>query len=279
MTASLPSEPGLRIVLVQTQHPGNIGATARAMRNMGLTELVLVAPERFPHPQARAMASNALDVVEAARVVATLPEAIGDCGWVVATSARPRHLGDEPLTPWAFAEEAVDRAQSAKVALVFGPERTGLSNADIECCNQTVMIPADPAYPSLNLAQAVQILSWELRKASHVEVPKVAVKKQIPTYAPPSREEMEHYFQHLERVLLATGFLDPENPRLLMRRLRQFYNRAEPDRNELNILRGILTTIETPKRRTRRPRPGPASAADDAGVTQQVERDQALVKK
>jgi TrmH family RNA methyltransferase len=253
MTPDSPAQTGLRIVLVQTQHPGNIGAAARAMRTMGLTELVLVRPERFPHPQARALASNAVDVVDRARVVERFEEAIEDCGWVVGTSARPRHLGDEPESPWGFAEQAVMRATQAKVALVFGPERTGLSNVDLERCNATVMVPTHPDYPSLNLAAAVQLLTWELRKASLTELPKVAAKKDIPTYAPPSAQEMEHYFEHLERVLLKTGFLDPSNPRLLMRRLRTFYNRAQPDRNELNILRGILTTVETPKRRSPRP--------------------------
>lgn len=256
MTSDIPAQTGLRIVLVQTQHPGNIGSAARAMRTMGLTELVLVRPERFPHPQARALASNAVDVVDRARVVDRFEDAIEDCGWVVATSARPRHLGDEPESPWGFAEKAVERAQHAKVALVFGPERTGLSNVDIERCNAVVMVPTHPDYPSLNLAAAVQLMCWELRKASLDEMPRVAVKKDIPTYAPPSAQEMEHYYEHLERVLLMTGFLDPANPRLLMRRLRTFYNRAQPDRNELNILRGILTTIETPKRRQpRQPRP------------------------
>jgi TrmH family RNA methyltransferase len=243
---------GIRIVLVQTQHPGNIGSTARAMRTMGFEELVLVRPERFPHPQARALASNALPVVESARVVGSLQEAIADCGWVVATSARPRHLGDEPMTPWAFAETAQARSKHAKVALVFGPERTGLSNEDLERCNAVIMVPTDPTYSSLNLAQAVQLMTWELRKAGLDEVPKVSPKHEHPSYAPPTAEEMDHFYEHLERVLLGTGFLDPRNPRLLMRRLRQFYHRAQPDRNELNILRGILTTVETPKKRTPR---------------------------
>lgn len=243
---------GVRIVLVQTQHPGNIGSAARAMRTMGFDQLVLVRPERFPHPQARALASNAVSVVENARVVDTLEAAIADCGWVVATSARPRHLGDEPLTPWDFAATAQARAQHAKVALVFGPERTGLSNEDLERCNAVIMVPTDPTYASLNLAQAVQLLTWELRKAGLDELPKVSPKHEHPSYAPPTAAEMAHFYEHLERVLLMTGFLDPRNPRLLMRRLRQFYHRAQPDRNELNILRGILTTIETPKKRTPR---------------------------
>ncbi|WP_052378660.1 RNA methyltransferase [Polycyclovorans algicola] len=253
MTSIPDAEPpatGIRIVLVQTQHPGNIGSTARAMRTMGFEELVLVSPERFPHPQARALASNALPVVENARVVGSLQEAIADCGWVVATSARPRHLGDEPLTPWDFAETAQTRAKRAKVALVFGPERTGLSNEDLERCNAVIMVPTDPTYASLNLAQAVQLMTWELRKAGLAEVPKVSAKHEHPSYAPPTADEMAHFYEHLERVLLKTGFLDPRNPRLLMRRLRQFYHRAQPDRNELNILRGILTTVETPKIRT-----------------------------
>ncbi len=243
---------GIRIVLVQTQHPGNIGSTARAMRTMGFEELVLVSPERFPHPQARALASNAVAVVENAQVVGSLQEAIADCSWVVATSARPRHLGDEPLTPWDFANTAQARASHTKVALVFGPERTGLSNEDLERCNAVIMVPTDPTYASLNLAQAVQLMTWELRKAGLAEVPKVSPKHDHPSYAPPTADEMAHFYEHLERVLLKTGFLDPRNPRLLMRRLRQFYHRAQPDRNELNILRGILTTVETPKKRSPR---------------------------
>lgn len=239
----------IRIVLVNTQHPGNIGSSARAMLTMGLSELVLVHPDRYPHPQARMTAAHALPVLEQARVVGSLDEAIAGCGWVVASSARPRHLGDEPLRPWDAAARAVATAANAKVAIVLGCERTGLTNEELDLCHAVTMIPANPGYTSLNLAQAVQILSYELRRAALPEVPAVSAKKGLSWYEPPGAEDMALFYAHLQRILLSTGFLDPANPRLLMRRLRQFFNRASPDRNELNILRGILTSIEKPKRR------------------------------
>ncbi|SFF54488.1 tRNA/rRNA methyltransferase [Fontimonas thermophila] len=251
MTAETPFDPlsRMRIVLVSTQHPGNIGASARAMLTMGLTDLALVKPDRYPHPQARATAAHALSVLERARVVERLQDAVADCGWIVGLSARPRHLGDEPLRPWQAAERAMALAPEAPVAFVFGCERTGLTNEEIDQCHATALIPANPHYSSLNLAQAVQVMAYELRRAAHPESPAVAAKKRHPWYAPPSAEEMEHFYAHLERVLLSTGFLDPGNPRMLMRRLRTFFNRASPDRNELNILRGILTSVEKPKTR------------------------------
>lgn len=239
----------IRVVLMATQHPGNIGATARAMMTMGLGDLVLVNPERYPHAQARAQASGAMAVLERARVVGTLEQAIADCVWVVGASARPRHLGDEPLTPWGFAERAVEHAQEDRVALVFGCERSGLSNEELDRCHAVTTIAANPNYSSLNLSHAVQVMAYELRKHALPAVPKVAAKRGLEWYRPPSAEEMEFYYAHLERVLLDTGFLDPGNPRALMRRLRQIYNRANLDRNELNILRGILTAVEKPKKR------------------------------
>lgn len=243
----------IRIVLVSTQHPGNIGASARAMLTMGLTNLVLVQPDRFPHPQARATATHALDVLERARVVSSLDEAIADCGWVVALSARPRTLGDEPLRPWQAAERALAVAQAAPVAFVFGCERTGLLNEEIERCHATTLIPTNPGFSSLNLSQAVQIVAYELRRAASPEQVEVSAKKKHPwlheRYGPPAAEDMERFYEHLERILLSTGFLDPANPRVLMRRLRTYFNRSAPDRNELNILRGILTSLERPKNR------------------------------
>ena len=244
-----PRLSGVRVVLSNTQHPGNIGAAARAMMTMGLGELVLVNPERYPHPQARAQATSAGAVLDRARVVDTLEQAVSDCTWVVGASARPRHLGDEPLTPWGFAERALQLAPGGTVALLMGCERTGLTNEEIERCNATVRIPSNPAYSSLNIAQALQLLTWELRKHALTEVPQVSGKRALETHAPSSAAEMEHYYEHLERVLMQTGFLDPANPRVLMRRLRQFYNRAMPDKNELNILRGVLTAVEKNKKR------------------------------
>lgn len=239
----------IRVVLVSTQHPGNIGSVARAMLTMGLTDLVLVNPERYPHPQARATAAGADSVLERARIVSGLDEALVGCVWVVGLSARPRHLGDEPLSPWAAADRAIGLTPTGPVALVFGGERSGLTNEELDRCHAVTRIPANPEYSSLNLSQAVQLMAWELRKAVLSEVPKVSAKGDHPWYAPTSADEMERYYEHLQRILLSTGFLDPANPRHLMRRLRQFYNRAMPDRNELNILRGILTSFEKPKGR------------------------------
>lgn len=268
MTAIPPPEnpfARIRLVLMSTSHPGNIGATARAMLNMGLLQLTLVRPDKYPHSQATAMASGALAVLENARVVETMEEAVGDCAWVVGASARPRHLGDEPLTPWEAAANLVELAQRENVALVFGCERTGMTNDELERCNAVTMIPANPGYSSLNLAQAVQVLTYEIRKAAMPEAPKVSSKREHPWYAPPSGEEMERFYAHLERVVRATGFLDPANPRVLMRRLRTLYNRAQPDRNELNILRGILSSVESPKKRVKRV---PKTAARSEGASE-----------
>lgn len=255
-----PFEPRLnnvRVVLSNTQHPGNIGAAARAMMTMGLGDLVLVNPQRYPHPQARAQAAGCTPVLDAARVVDTLEEAVSDCAWVVGSSVRPRHLGDEPLAPWTFAQRGLELAQGgSRVALVMGCERTGLTNLELDRCHAIVRIASNPGYASLNMAQALQIFAWELRKCALPEVPLVSPKRDHEAYSLPEAADMEFFYEHLERVLLATGFLDPANPRVLMRRLRQFYNRAMPDRNELNLLRGILTTVETTKKRKKDTSPG-----------------------
>lgn len=241
----------IRVVLVATTHPGNIGAAARAMLTMGLRRLVLVAPRAFPDEQATSRAAGAESILEAARLVPSLEEAVADCAWVVAASARPRHLGDEPLQPTEAAVRMVEAAQVGDVALVFGSERMGLTNEELDLCHVQTLVPANPGYSSLNLAAAVQLYAWELRKAA-VAAPRVSPKEGHPWYVPPSHAQFEDFYVHLQRVLLGTGFLDPANPRLLMRRLRQLFNRARPDLNELNILRGILTSVENPKTRTPR---------------------------
>lgn len=241
----------VRIVLVETTHPGNIGAAARAMLTMGLQRLVLVKPRSFPDEQASSRAAGADAVLANAVVVDSLEAAVRDCAWVVASSARPRHLGDEPLQPTEAATRLIEAAQAAEVALVFGSERMGLTNEELDFCHAQTLVPANPGYSSLNLAAAVQLYAWELRKAA-VAAPRVSPKEGHPWYQPPSHEQFENFYTHLQRVLLGTGFLDPANPRLLMRRLRQLFNRARPDLNELNILRGILTSVESPKPRTRR---------------------------
>lgn len=234
----------VRIILVGTTHPGNIGACARAMKNMGLSDLMLVRPRYFPHPDATARASGASDVLDAARVVQRLDEALADCVYVLGASARSRSIGWPSFAPREGAARLLKECQTGKVAAVFGPEKSGLTNDDLDRCHALLSIPTDPGFSSLNLAMAVQILSYELRLATLDGPP--------PVYEPDaplaSGEELEHFYQHLEQVLLASGFMDPENPRHLMRRLRRLFIRAEPDRNEINILRGIFASLEPRKK-------------------------------
>lgn len=234
----------IRVVLVATSHPGNIGSAARAMKNMGLSELVLVAPKTFPSSEAYAMASSALDVLNQARLVETLAEAVADCQWVVGTSARRRYTDLIPVSPRVFAEQAIAMRAGQRVALVFGRERTGLTNDEVDLCHGLVEIPANPEYSSLNLAQAVQVLSYELRLAALAGTPSEPDDRRYP-----NAQDIENFYEHLQQVLLKSGFLDPENPRHLMRRLRQLYGRIRMDAKELNILRGILKTVESPKLR------------------------------
>lgn len=227
----------IRVILVEPQHPGNIGAVARAMKNMGVHDLALVRPDKFPHPDAAALAVGAVDLLERASVHPDLRAAAADCGWVVGCSARLRSLPHNTSTPRALAARLAAEV-GGRVALVFGSERVGLSNDDLETCHELVSIPADPEFRVLNLAAAVQILCYELR---------MAVAPQLggaPERVPVDQREMELFFEHLERVLVGLKFLNPKHPRQLMRRLRRLYGRAAPDENEMNILRGILAAVE-----------------------------------
>jgi tRNA (cytidine32/uridine32-2'-O)-methyltransferase len=254
MTASNPS---LRFVLFEPSHPGNVGAAARAMKTMGFSELVLVNPSAEVDGQARARSSGALDVLMAARTVNTLAEAISDCGFVVGASARRRRLSWPELDPRECAAEVVDGGHSKPVALVFGTERAGLKNAEFDHCNALVYIPSNPEYSSLNLAMAVQVLAYEMRWAQGQD------RKPVDVGTPPaSATDMELFYQHLERVLLGSGFLNPGNPRNLMRRLRRLFNRARLDENELNIMRGILTALVPGSGRNDVPADGRQSKAD-----------------
>lgn len=230
----------IRIVLVGTTHPGNIGAVARAMKNMGQSDLVLVDPRHFPHEEATARASGATDILDNANVVLTLAEALTDCVYVAGASARSRTINWPSMGPRDCAERMISERQHGKVAAVFGPEKSGLSNDDLDLCHTLLTIPTDPGFSSLNLAMAVQILTYELRVASLLDEGPV-----FETEAPPaSSEEMEHFYAHLEKVMKDIGFLDPDNPRHLMRRLRRLFIRTRPDKNEVNILRGILTAVD-----------------------------------
>jgi TrmH family RNA methyltransferase len=240
----------IRIVLVGTTHPGNIGAVARAMKNMGLTDLALVNPKVFPHAKATARASGAVDVLKQATVVASLAEAIKDCVFVAGASARSRSLAWPTMAPRECAAKFAALSKEGPVAAVFGPEKSGLSNSDLDHCDALLTIPTDPDFSSLNLAMSVQVFTYELRMALTGAAP--------PHYeqdAPlATSEELEHFYAHLETVLTDIDFLDPENPRHLMRRLRRLFVRAQVDKNEINILRGILTAID--KRRIDREQGG-----------------------
>jgi tRNA (cytidine32/uridine32-2'-O)-methyltransferase len=232
-----------RIVLVETSHPGNIGATARAMKTMGMTDMVLVNPERFPDSEATARASGADDVLANARVVDSFVDAIGDCGFVVGASARLRSLPWPTVDPHQAAA-TITQHRADGVAVVFGPEQSGLDNEHLARCQQLVHIPANPGYSSLNLAQAVQVVCYELRMASLQESTGVERERRLA-----STSEVELFHEHLEAVLTATGFLNPDHPKQLLLRLRRLFNRAQLDDNEVNILRGILSNVDPRRKR------------------------------
>lgn len=229
----------IRIVLINTSHPGNIGSAARAMKTMGLSNLYLVSPLQFPHQKAIEMASGAVDILEKAIVVKDLNEAIGDCGLVVGTSARSRTIPWPMLSPREFAEKAAVESRTNKIAVLFGREQTGLTNEELQRCHYHIQIPSNPEYSSLNIAAAVQVLTYELRVASQLDV----IKEQW-DYPLAEAKEMDYFFSHLEKVLIQLEFLKPEVPRQLMPRLQRLFNRARPDELEIKMLRGILSAVE-----------------------------------
>ena len=261
-----------RFVLVEPSHPGNVGAAARALKTMGFSRLVLVSP-RVPHvqsdPEAIAMASGADDVLASAHVVPTLADALNGVHWSIALTARLREYGPPQWTPRAAAGAAREQALHGEIALVFGNERTGLSNEDVERCSVLAHIPANPAYSSLNLAQAVQVLAYELRTAylgagvvggapgavagggsnAGINVGNgvgTSAEGQVQVAAHGSlapSDEIESMFAHLESALVALEFLDPANPRKLMSRLRRLFARSGLEREEVNIVRGIAKHI------------------------------------
>lgn len=239
MTGSFAS---VRVVLVNTSHPGNIGAAARAMKNMGLDRLYLVDPQDFPAPRALWRAAGAADVVQRATVVGTLAEAVADCGLVIGTSARERRIPWPLLDPRACGQRVWQESARHEVALVFGREDRGLTNEELAQCGYHVHIPANPEYSSLNLAAAVQVLAYELRMAALADArPAPAPDWDLP---PAPAADIELYFRHLEQVLVEIGFHDPANPRQTMVRLRRLLARIRPDRMELSILRGVLTAVQ-----------------------------------
>ncbi len=235
----------IRIVLINTSHPGNIGAAARAMKVMELSTLYLVEPKSFPSAEATARASGADDLLADAVVCRTLPEALAGCRLVIGTSARSRNIAWPLLTPRESALKLTAESAHGEVALVFGREHSGMTNEELECCHELVNIPSNPQYSSLNLAAAVQILAYELMLAGGAEKPDAEVRELA------TADEMESFYGHLETTLTELQFLDPNHPRKLMRRLRRLFNRAAPDKTEMNILRGVLSAAQGRKLKQR----------------------------
>ena len=252
-----------RFVLVAPSHPGNIGSVARAMKTMGLSDLVVAVPRepRFmDHPQARALASGAVDLLAQARSAGTLREAVADCQMVVAVSANPREFGPLPRLPAEVAAGAIERLDAGiveRVALVFGTERTGLSIEEMGLCQQLVCIPADPTYSSLNLSQAAQIVAFSLRQevmrstrgAGDGDAPR---RRRRYGEAHADHASVERLFEHLERMLVAIDYLDPAEPRRLLPRLRRLLARTTLEAAEVDLLRGICTQMEKMAARARR---------------------------
>lgn len=245
----------IRVVLVNPTHPGNIGAAARAMKNMGLRDLHLVGPELFPHAEATARASSAADVLDTARVHAKFEDAIKDCGLVVGTSARQRHLPWELAEPRECAGRIVQASRGGHVAVVFGTERVGLTNEELACCNLLISIPTDPEYSSLNLSMAVQVVAYELWLAMRSGAP----PPPEPDVPLATAEEVLRLYAHIEEVLEYIDFRDRTGHGQLMTRIRRLFNRAQLDQNEMNILRGILTAVQ------QRRRPAGQGKAGDPG--------------
>ncbi len=234
----------IRIVLVNTSHPGNVGATARAMKNMGLSQLTLVSPKEYPSPKAQWRAANAKDVLEGITVVDTLEEAIADCGLVVGTSARERRIPWPLLTPRECGERSVSEAQQHPVAIVFGREDRGLTNEELQLCHFHVHIPANPEYSALNLGAAVQVICYEMRLAYLQQDQEGPLHFDDWDVPPAKHSDLELYYEHLQETLEKLGFLDKDNPRQTVTRLRRLYNRIRLDEMELSILRGILTSTQ-----------------------------------
>ncbi|MFQ5659754.1 MAG: RNA methyltransferase [Gammaproteobacteria bacterium] len=233
----------IRIILVATTHPGNIGATARAMKTMGVEQLALVAPKVFPGAEATARAAGADDILVSASVYDSLQDAVTDCKLVLAASARIRSVSWPILNPEQAVEQIIQHArQGEKVAVVFGRESSGLSNDELELCNAMIRIPANPGFSSLNLASAVQIICYELRRTllnSEINIEKTDVSAPLA-----SSEQMRQLYEHLQQCITDMGYYDPAKPRLLMRRLKRLLNRAQLDINEYNIIRGILAASQ-----------------------------------
>lgn len=233
----------IRIVLVETSHTGNMGSVARAMKTMGLSNLYLVNPLLKPDSQAISLAAGASDLIGNATIVDTLDEAISGCSLVVGTSARSRSLPWPMLDARECGIKSVEEGQQAPVALVFGRERVGLTNDELQKCHYHVAIPANPDYSSLNLAMAVQIIAYEVRMAwlASEQSPAAPQTEESPY---PLVDDLERFYQHMEGMMLESGFIRQGNPSQVMSKLRRLFTRARPERDELNILRGMLSSFQ-----------------------------------
>ena len=233
----------IRVVLTTPSHPGNIGAAARALKTMGLGTLALVRPRQFPHPDADARASGALDVLQRAEVHDSLAAALRGCVLAVAATSRQRELRHEMMDARAAARELLAQAATHPVAIVFGNETSGLSSEEAGLCQIWARIPANPEYGSLNLAAAVQVFAYELRMA----LPE-SVQPRAPEFEPANHEQVEQLYQHFEKTMTHAGFFDPANPKRLLLRLRRLLARARLETEEVNILRGFLKAVDKMRR-------------------------------
>jgi tRNA/rRNA methyltransferase len=231
----------IRFVLCQTTHPGNIGAAARALKTMGLGRLMLVNPRHFPHEQAQAMAAGADDVLEQAQVCSSLQQALAGTTWVVGLTARFRDLSHPMSTVREVVRQLPQQVGQGEMAFVFGTEMSGLSNAELDCCHYLAHIPTVESFSSLNLAAAVQVVAYELRSGL------LPVQVNAREYPLATHEEMEGFYGHLESALVESGFLDAKNPGRMMIRLRRLFSRARPEKNEVNILRGMIRAFAEPR--------------------------------
>ena len=231
----------VKIVLVNTTHPGNIGAAARAMKTMGLERLVLVSPKRFPSAECTARAAGADDILARAGYLQAWRTRSRTADWCSGQAPAPGASPGPEVAPETAAAQIINRI-GAGAAILFGRESSGLSNEELDLCHAMIRIPTNEEFSSLNIASAVQIICYEVSK-QYLALGDTVTADNNPE-PPATAEQMEHLYEHLRQTLIDIGYLDPEKPRRLMRRIKRLFNRARPDSNEYNILRGILTAIQ-----------------------------------
>jgi tRNA (cytidine32/uridine32-2'-O)-methyltransferase len=234
----------IRMVMVNTSHPGNIGGSARAMKNMGLSRLVLIDPKEYPSEHAISRAASALDVIDKIQVLDNLDDAIADCSLVIGTSARERRIPWPLLTPRECGDRVWAESKKHQVAILFGREDRGLTNDELQKCHFHVHIPANPEYSSLNISCALQVIAYEIRMSALNEENGGPLHYDDWDIPPAKQSDMELYYEHLQETLEKLNFIDPDNPRQALNRLRRLYNRIRMDQMELGMLRGMLTAIQ-----------------------------------